>query len=153
MPGALTDSERYNPKVARPAPGPGTACAPEGGPCAAGGGSQGLGGQVCRGGQAEEPRQETTWPESGWWWPWPPGLPGPLRAVQRAMCSGQEQALPEPRPQTIPDEAHSHGGVPHLSMPPFHHPEHAIMTESASQALRVKQADSSQGPGAAPGLW
>ena len=54
------------------------------------------------------------------------------------MRSGQEQVLPEPRPQTIPDEAHSHGWVPRLSMPPFHHPEHEIMTESASQALRVK---------------
>lgn len=66
------------------------------------------------------------------------GLPGPLRAVQRAVQGGQEQALPESRPQTITDEAHSRGRVPCLSMPPFHHPEHAIITESASQALRVK---------------
>lgn len=100
--------------------------------------SQGLGGQVCRGGQAEEPRQGTTWPKSGRWWPWPPGLPGPLRAAQRAMQGGQEQALPKSQPQTITDEAHSRGRVLCLSMPPFHHPEHAIMTESASQALRVK---------------
>ena len=138
MPGALTGSKQYTPKVARQAPGPGTACAPEGGPCAARGQSQGLGGQVCRGRQAEEPRRETTWPESGWWWPWPPGLSGPLRAVQRAMCSGQEQALPEARPQTIPDEARSPGWAPRLSMPPSHHPEQEIMTESASQALSVK---------------
>lgn len=66
-------------------------------------------------------------------------FPVPQELSRRGRAGWARAGAARVRPQTITAEAHSRGQVPrltHASLSP--HPEHAIMTESASQALRVK---------------